>query len=419
MSLVQDRTNTVFRREWVIVALLVASVLVNYVDRSNLAIAAPLLRHQLSLSPLQLGKLLAAFSWTYALLQLFGVSGWLADRFPVGYVLLTGYIVWSVATLATGLVSGFEALFLARLVLGAGESIAYPCYSRVFAELPQHHRGRANAFIDAGTKLGPSAGALIGGVLMIHFGWRALFLCLGLGGLLWIIPWLAVMPRTRAAPPQAAEVQPTTAELLRIRSAWGTFLGHFCGNYFYYFLLAWLPSYLVDDAKMSLGGMTRFTSVAFLLVAISTLSAGWLTDRLIAGGLSPTRVRKTAVAAGLACASLLGLVAVVPGTSRLSLAIVIVAATGFGAYASNHWAISQTLAGPAMAGRWTGLQNGVANLSGIVGPWLAGAIIQRYGSLRFAFAVTGVIALLGACSYALIVQRVEPVKWTSLPEAEP
>ena len=208
-------------REWTMVLLLVLSVVINYIDRSNLSLAVPLIQPQFGLSPLQVGSLLSAFFWTYALLQLFGVAGWLSDRFPVGWVMVGGYLLWSGATAVTGLVSGFSALYLARLLLGAGESVAYPCYSRVFAELPQEHRGRANALIDAGTKLGPAIGAFVGGILMVHFGWRVLFVVLGAGGLLWLLPWMAVMPRNgrRADAPSAVPPRlPTFAQLLRVKA---------------------------------------------------------------------------------------------------------------------------------------------------------------------------------------------------------
>src|ERR1019366_2737160 len=125
------------RREWTIVLLLVASVIVNYIDRSNLSLAAPVIERQIAMSPLQMGSLLSAFFWTYALLQISGVPGWLSDRFHVGWVLAWGYVLWSGATLATGLSTGYAALFLARLTLGVGESVAYPCYSRICAGLPQ------------------------------------------------------------------------------------------------------------------------------------------------------------------------------------------------------------------------------------------------------------------------------------------
>ena len=128
-------------REWTLVLLLVLSVIINYIDRSNLSLAVPLIQQQLTLSPLQVGSLLSAFFWTYSLMQLSGIAGWLSDRFPVGWVMVGGYVLWSGATVATGLVSGFSSLYIARLCLGVGESVAYPCYSRVFAELPQEHRG--------------------------------------------------------------------------------------------------------------------------------------------------------------------------------------------------------------------------------------------------------------------------------------
>ena len=139
--------------------LLVISIFINYIDRGNLSIAAPLLEKELSMTSSQLGALLSSFFWTYALVQLFGIAGWLTDRFPVGWVLAAGYFAWSAATAATGLVSSFAGLFVMRLVLGAGESVAYPCYSKILAgDFPQHHRGLANALIDAGSKIGPALG---------------------------------------------------------------------------------------------------------------------------------------------------------------------------------------------------------------------------------------------------------------------
>ncbi len=326
--------------------------------------------------------------------------------------MLWGFVVWSVATIATGLVSGFALLFVARLLLGAGESIAYPCYSRIFADLPQEHRGRANALIDAGTKLGPTTGTLIGGFLLVHFNWRMLFIVLGVGGLAWLIPWIVFMPRThREKDTSIYEALPSTSELLHVSAAWGAFLGHFCGNYFFYFLLAWLPYYLVREARLSLGTMVHLTSSVFFVVASSTVLTGWVSDRLIARGASPTRIRKTVVVGGLSVASSLIALAFTSSNLRLSVIILFVACMGYGAYSSNHWAISQTLAGPAMAGRWTSVQNGIGNLSGIAAPWIAGAILQVNGSSRVAFVVAGLVAMAGAFIWAFMVPRVEQVQW--------
>ena len=412
MSIARRATESITRRELTIIILLVFASIINYIDRSNLSIAAPVLTRELSLSPLQLGSLLSAFSWTYALLQLSGLAGWLSDRFSAGYVLLCGYLVWSAATIATGLVTGFTFLYAARLVLGVGESVAYPCYSRIFASLPQQHRGRANSFIDAGTKVGPAAGVFAGGMLLIHFGWRALFIALGIGGLIWVLPWMMVIPKPQKSATQEVPLA-STLELLKIRSAWGTFFGHFCGNYFFYFLLAWLPNYLVREESLSLREMTHLTSILFLVIAATTLISGWFSDRFIARGVSPTRVRKTAVVGGLLVASTLVGVAFTGNHRTVSLVILFVACLGYGVFSSNHWAITQTLAGPNMAGRWSSIQNGVGNLSGIAAPWLAGAIAQARGNSRGAFVLTGAVAMAGALIWALFVARVEQVRWPS------
>ncbi len=407
--------TTLSKREWTLILLLVISVVINYIDRSNLGLAIPVIQRQLALSPLQVGSLLSAFFWTYALLQLFGFVGWLSDRFPVGWVMVGGYVLWSGATIATGLVSSFSAIYIVRLLLGAGESVAYPCYSRVFAELPQEHRGRANSLIDVGTKLGPSLGMFLGGLLLVHLGWRMLFIVLGGAGLLWLVPWIKLMPRIeRRVEVKDAATLPSIAKLLQVKCAWGAFFGHFCGNYFYYFLLAWLPTYFVGEEKMSLGSMSRLTSAVFLGIATVTLITGWTSDRLIALGASPTRVRRTAVVGGLSVASSLMLLAFVHHNLPLSIAVIAVACAGYGAFASNHWAITQTLAGTSMAGRWASLQNGVANLSGIVAPWVSGLIVQKNGSSRMAFVVAGGVALAGACFWAFLVTRVEAVQWDAL-----
>ncbi|HEY5331727.1 MAG TPA: MFS transporter [Acidobacteriaceae bacterium] len=416
------RAVRITRREWVVILLLVLSVVINYVDCSNLGLAMPLLELQFSFSAYRDGELLSAFFWTYALVQLFGIAGELTDRFQVGWVLMLGYLVWSTATAFTGMTTSYAALFALQLVLGLGESVAYPCYSRIFAAMPQEHRGRANALIDAGTKLGPAGGAFVGGLVLVHWGWRWLFAIFGVGALVWIVPWYFEMPRggqrvktvrtgrIGASPDSAGSI----AKMLRLRCAWGTILGHFSGNYFYYFLLAWLPTYLVQEEKLSIGSMSRLTAAIFLLIACTTLLSGWVSDRLIARGASATSVRLKLVVGGQVMASSLLALALVHGHPLVSLGILAIACVGHGGYASNHWAIAQTLAGPAMAGRWSSLQNGIANFAGIAAPWLAGLIVQTRGSARLAFVVAGGVALVGALSFALLVRHVEPVNWEAV-----
>jgi MFS family permease len=399
-------------REWTVVALLVVSVIINYIDRSNLSLAVPLMKVQFSLTPIQVGELLGAFYWTYALLQLFGFVGWITDRFPVGWVMVGGYLLWTGSTALTGAVTGFAALYATRLLLGVGESVAYPCYSRIFAEMPEASRGRANALIDSGTKIGPALGAFIGALVLERYHWPVLFFLLGVGGLLWLVPWMALMPK---APPEHAQTQASSrlsiVKLLSKRSAWGAFLGHFCGNYYYYFLMGWLPYYLVGEQKMSIGTTGKLTSAIFFLTATATLITGWLADRAIARGATVTQARKRTAVWGLTIGSGLMGLGLVDKNLKLSIAVIAVACTAYGVYAANHWAMTQTLAGPKIAGRWSSVQNGVANLSGVASTGVAGLILQFRGSSRLAFALTGAVALVGALAWGLLVEKVEEVQW--------
>jgi MFS family permease len=397
--------------QWSLLAMLIASIFLNYIDRSNLSLAVPAIEHEFSLSPIETGRMLGAFFWTYALFQLFGIAGWLADRFPVGIVLGAGLFLWSVATVLTGFASGLSEIIAARLLLGAGESVAYPCYSRIFAaDIPSHSRGKANALLDAGSKLGPAVGTALGGFLLTQFGWRNLFIVLGAAGLLWLIPWIRWYPRSGvacSAPPVAC---PGFRQILRERSAWGTFLGHFCGNYFWFFLLTWLPDYLIKERGFTMGRMVRITSLAFLTIASATLIAGWVSDRLIASGSSQTRVRKTIVVCGLAFSTIILPVAIVHNHA-LAVALLLVSCASFGTFTSNHWAITQTLAGPLAAGRWTSLQNGIGNLSGVAASWLTGFVVEHTLSFAMAFVVAAVVVLTGALLWGFAVGPVEQVRW--------
>lgn len=394
-----------------LLALLVASIFLNYVDRGSLSIAAPVLQKELGLGAEQLGILLGAFFWTYALLQLFGAAGWLADRYPVGLVLSGGLLVWSASTVGTGLVSGFAALFVMRLLLGAGESVAYPCYSRILAShVPQERRGLANALIDAGSKLGPALGTLAGGYLMAAAGWRGLFIWLGGISLLWLIPWWIWGPSSRSPAMESARETVAFADILRHREAWGTFAGRFCGNYYWFFLLTWLPGYLVQARGYSVVDMAKLGGVAFAVVAACTVAAGIWSDWRIRAGATPTKIRKQVVVSGLLGSTVILPVAVIQDRNA-SFALLLIACGAFGVYVSNHWAITQTLSGPRAAGRWTSVQNGVGNLSGIVAPWLTGAVVDRTGSFHLAFVTAAAVAFSGAIMWGWVVREVKEVRW--------
>jgi ACS family D-galactonate transporter-like MFS transporter len=400
-----------------ILALLAVSVFINYIDRGNLSIAAPLLKDELGLSASRLGILLSSFFWTYACFQL--ISGWLVDRFDVGWVMAGGFFLWSTATAVTGVVHGFALLLAVRLTLGIGESVAYPSYSKILARyFSEENRGFANSVIVAGNTLGPGFGMFVGGMLMARYGWRSFFVVLGVASLLWLFPWLKWGPREQTAitvhlaPEQSTTLvaKPGILEILRQRSAWGSCAGLFCTNYVAYFLITWLPFYLVRGRHFSMDQMARIAGASYLTAAAAATLGGWISDRWIVAGASPTRVRKTFMGVGMTFVAAF-LVGCVAGGPTLSVVMLVLAMASFGACSSCMWGITQTLAGPQAAGRWTGFQNFFGNISGVVAPTLTGFILDRTGEFLWAFAITTGVALLGAWSWVFFVGPIQPVEW--------
>ena len=397
-------------RERRLLALLFVLSFLNYIDRANLSVGATDIQRDLSISSYKLGLLLSAFFWTYAVLQIANISGWVVDRFNAGWVLAGGFLLWSAATAFTGIAHTFALLFTLRMALGIGESIAYPCYSRILStNFSEGQRGLANALIDAGTKIGPAFGTLLGGFLMARFGWRAFFVVLGSGTMLWLIPWLAWMPRGKeVATRKDAADGPGLLEICCHRSAIFSATGLFCSNYFWIFLLTWLPAYLETERHFAKHKMAIFASLAFLVVGVSTTLSGWFSDRLIARGGAPTRVRKSFAGLGLAFSTLVLPVALVrsPG---VAIGLLMIACFCYGVFSSNLWAITQTLAGPRAAGKWTSVQNGVGNLGGVVAPWLTGWVVQHSGHFYPAFVVAAAVALAGAASFVFGIGPIREV----------
>lgn len=400
-------------------ALLAICVLLNYVDRGNLSIAAPALKDELHISATQLGFLFSAFFYAYT--AFIFLSSWLVDRFHVNWVLAGGFAVWSLATVGTGLVAGFTTLFLMRLLLGMGESVAFPTSSKILAQnLRECDRGFANGLIICGMKLGPAAGTLGAGLLMARYGWRPVFIGIGFASLLWLPAWFRWMPcRPQKSAGGTKQIKTlrnsdgnsaSYSEVLRQRSFWGASAGHFCSNYLNYFLVSWLPFYLVHERQLSMQSMVKTAGAYYVLDALSAFATGWLSDQLIRQGGSVSVVRKGAMLIGLsmAAAGLAGCAVAGPQTYLAWLAVL---GVGSGAGGTGIFAFAQTLAGPQTAGRWAGLQNGFGNLSGWVSPALTGFLVDGTGHFKAPLAIAAAVCLLGGLTWVFGIGRLEPVDW--------
>jgi ACS family D-galactonate transporter-like MFS transporter len=408
-ALIREHSRRLTREQWILLALLVVSVCINYVDRGSLSVGQGAITRELRIDPARLGMIFSAFFWTYASFQL--ISGWLVDRLPVNRVLAVAYLVWSVAMGLTGLATGLGSLLVLRLILGAGESAAYPSYSRILAGcFREEQRGFANALIDAGSKVGPAIGVLAGGLAMERFGWRWFFFGMGGFSLLWLVPWIWSAPKRTFERDYTDANIPSFARILRERSAWGTCVGLICTNYVWYFMVFWLPPYFENERHLSHHDMSILGSAPFWGVAFTSVCGGWISDSLIARGYSANVVRKSFIGAGLTL-SILMLPAMLIRDNLVSLTLLTLACASYGLYSSNVWAVTQTLAGPCAAGKWTGIQNALGNVPGMVGLWFTGWVIQETGRYFMAFVIACLFLVIGALSFVLGVRRVEPIKW--------
>jgi MFS family permease len=336
--------------------------------------------------------------------------GWLVDRFDVRWVFGLGFFLWSTATGITGFLHGFAALLIIRVVLGLGESVAFPSYSKILgSHFKEHHRGFANSVIMSGLALGPALGVLVGGSAVARFGWRPFFVALGVAGLLWLPLWTIWRP-PRAAATRANETTAGYLDILRQRSAWGTCIGQSAINYYLYFLVTWLPFYLVRGRHLSMNAMARQGALLFLMAAISSAATGKLGDRWIQAGASPTSVRKGLIAFGHVGIGI-ALILIVKTTGPLFIVMLVLIGIFLGISVCNSWAFPQSLAGPRMVGRWVGVQNFVGNLSGATAPLLTGLLLDRTGSFYWPFFITAVVAWIGALAWYFVVGPLDEVDW--------
>src|SRR3954469_15843686 len=274
-----------------LVFLLGAAILLNYVDRGALPVAAPLLKGELKLSNEAYGFAVSAFFWIYAPIQLF--AGWLCDRFSVYKLLAAGILIWAGSTLLTGLVGGFASLFVLRIMLGIGESLAFPGSSKIIARhVPAERRGVANASMAMGIAIGPAVGTLAGGLMVAHWGWRAMFIVFGLVTLVWLLPWRQAVRALPAAGHLDEGARVDVGTLIGKWPLWSMSIVHCLGNYCFYFLLAWLPLFLTKSRGFTITEMTFLASLGYAVQGACAFAYGHFSDWWARSGRSEAACRR-------------------------------------------------------------------------------------------------------------------------------
>jgi MFS family permease len=393
---------------WLIVGLLAAALFINYVDRGTVPSAAHLIQDELHLTPRQLGLVLSAFFWSYALLQI--PVGWIAERYGARRVLAAGLALWACATMLIGTVHSLLALLAMRVLLGVGESAGFPCVAKLLAQVvPIPLLGLANGITAFGYLFGPAAGAYFGALLMAHYGWRSAFWLFGALSLLWLLPWSRVVLPPRTEMERAAVAQATYPAILRQRSLWGTSLGLFSSNYGFYFVLNWLPFYLVRERGFSMSAMASLTGSAYVLNAACAVLAGYLIDAAVRRGHASAAYK---LSMGVAHAgTVLCMLCIGFGSQPMALAGIFAYEVLLGMASPGAFGMSQILAGPSASARWVGIQNAIGNLAGVLAPFLTGVLVDQTHHFTTAFVVTALVSLLGLVGWVLMVPTLAPLNW--------
>jgi MFS family permease len=400
-------------QRWWLLALLFTAMLISYVHRSALSVAAPFISRDLNLSKAEMGILLSSFFWVYAFMQM--PAGWIVDRFGVRRAYSLGFIFWSLASTFTGFGVGVASLLGLRIATGAGQAITFPASSRACATwFPDRERGTVTGIYLTGVRMGAALVSWVGAYFLSRYSWKLFFVLIGLLPLIWLLPWNRFLGRweTGTSDTRGPLTNQTSfwqsLMLLRYRSVLGIFLGFFAYDYAWYVFLTWLPSYLKDERKFTTSEMGIYSATPLVAMSVIIIIAGTLSDWLVKWGYDEKRVRKAFIIVGLAIGCLIvpaGMVA----DKMTAVWLLTISLCGLGLASPNTWTLTAAVCQKRIVGTVAGIQNFGGNLGGILAPALTGFIAHKTNSFALALGLTGAVLVVGMLAYwVLIDDDVDP-----------
>jgi MFS transporter, ACS family, D-galactonate transporter len=422
------QTSARSRARFLVLALIATGTLINYLDRTVLGIAAPLLSKELSINAALMGVVFSAFSWTYAAAQIPG--GIFLDRFGTRLTYMLSVSGWSIFTMLHGAVGNLFSLLGMRFGLGITEAPCFPANSRVVATwFPQSERAFATSVYTVGEYIGLAFLSPILFWILQEFGWRVLFLVTGSLGMFFAVGWwnlyrepyeskrvntaeLEYISSGGGIVSKATSRAPfdwrQAGRLIRHRRMWGICIGQFASNSTLVFFLTWFPTYLASERQMAWIKIGFFAILPFLAASVGVLSGGWWSDWLLRTGRGASIARKLPIITGLLLASTI----VAANYVDSDIAVVAIMSVAFFAQgmAALGWTLVSDIAPVGMLGVTGGIFNFAANLAGIVTPLVIGAIVAASGSFAGALVFVGLLALVGALSYIFVVDDVRRIE---------
>lgn len=390
-----------------VLLLLCMLYFVTYVDRVNIATAAPFIKSELGLTNTQLGLTLSAFALPYAFFQIFG--GMIGDRFGPRIVLGIVGVVWAVSTAATGFAVGLVSLFAARLALGFGEGASFPTATHAMAKwMPPDQRGLAQGVTHAAARLGNAITPLVAGALIALYGWRLSFWVFAAVSFLWVIAWVwsftdSPADHPKMTPAELDELPQDQQTEHHTPTPWGPLLRRilpvtlvdFCYGWTLWVFLTWLPSFFKGSYGLDLKDFAMFSTLVLLAGVVGDTMGGVVSDALLRRTGNPKVARRATLVVGLMGSFLFVLPTLV--THRLLLDATFLALSFFFLELTNAvlWAIPMDIA-PQHAGTAGGLMNTGFGIAGILSPLVFGMLLDATGSWQVPFAVSAALLFMGA-----------------------
>ncbi|ASL42059.1 putative sulfoacetate transporter SauU [Burkholderia sp. AD24] len=400
----------------IILAVMCLMYFISYIDRVNIAVAGPLIRHEMGLTTVQLGLVFSAFAYPYAAMQI--VGGWLADKFGPKLVLTVLSLIWGVATLATGFAGSVTMLVLMRFALGIGEGGAFPTATRAFTYwMPVAERGFAQGITHSFARLGGAVTPPLVLAVVATGGWRDAFILLGIASLAWTVLYLFVFTNSpeqnrRITPEETTEIGYRAGDCDRakhaatpwrklIRRMWLVTFVDFCYGWLLWVYLTWLPSYLRESRGFDLKQLALFTALPLLAGVVGDTLGGVVSDKLfkITGRLRFARCAVLVVGMG---GSLVFLVPMVSATNPLT-AVWFLSASFFFLEITNPvlWTLPLDIAGK-YAGTAGGMMNTGFGVAGMISPVVFGYLIEKTGSYNVPFTISAGLLAVGVLASLFI-----------------
>ncbi|QGZ38266.1 ACS family hexuronate transporter-like MFS transporter [Pseudoduganella flava] len=368
---------------WLVMALVAAATIINYIDRSALAVMWPGIADELGLDKRDYANIITVFLVGYAIGQ--SLFGKIFDALGTRVGFLLSIALWSVSIGLHFVARTALSFALFRALLGVGEAGNWPGATKAIAEwFPVRERALGQGIFGAGASLGSIVAPPLVAFLYAFVGWKTTFILIGALGFIWVVPWLIVYKSGPGEHPwvsaeerayilggqshgqagtPADDYVPTTTQLLGHRQSWGVIAARFFIDPVWWLFVGWLPLYLNEKFGFDVKQIGLFGWVPYVGAAIGALGGGWLCGRLLQRGWTVDRARKTVIALGLVVmfpALLLTAVVETPLAAVLSIAVILF---GFQAAITNI----QTLPSDFFSGRTVGSLAGISGTAAVLG----------------------------------------------------